>query len=308
MSTATSIRRPGRSAFRITRSMIVAHAWAFIFLAFALTGLVVLTIGPIVASFVLSFTDWDLLGAPRFIGLRNFEKLFADKTFWRALQNTVVFTTVSVPLGMALSLGLAMALNRKLRGIGFYRTLFLLPLVASSVATALIWGLMLDPIVGPVNYLLRQAGLPQPGWLGDTFWAMPSIIIMSIWKGFGFNVVIFLAGLQGIPDELYEAAQIDGAGRFARFRHITLPMLSPTTFFVLLIALIASFQVFDSTWVLTKGGPQDSTLTLVYYVYQTGFQQLRMGYASAISYVLFAMTLVIVGIQWLSQRRWVHYQ
>jgi multiple sugar transport system permease protein len=308
MSASTSTRRAGRSAFRLTRSRVVAHAWAFVFVGLALTGLIVLTIGPIVASFLLSFTDWDLLGAPRFIGLRNFEELFADTTFWRAVQNTIVFTTLSVPLGMALSLGLAMALNRKLRGIGFYRTLFLLPLVASSVATALIWGLMLDPVAGPVNYLLGQAGLPQPGWLGDTFWAMPSIIIMSIWKGFGLNVVIFLAGLQGIPNELYEAAQIDGAGRFARFRHITLPMLSPTTFFVLLIALIASFQVFDSTYVLTKGGPQDSTITLVYYVYQTGFQQLRMGYASAISYVLFAMTLVIVGIQWLSQRRWVHYE
>jgi multiple sugar transport system permease protein len=308
MSASAPTRRAGRFAFPVSRPTVVAHAWALLFLALALTGLIVLTIGPIIASFVLSFTDWDLLGPPRFVGLRNLQDLLADKTFWRALQNTIVFTVVSVPLGVALSLGLALALNRRVRGIGFYRTLFLLPLVASNVATSLIWGLMLDPVAGPVNYLLGQAGLPQPGWLGDTFWAMPAIIIMSVWKGFGFNVVIFMAGLQGIPKELYEAAAIDGAGHSAQFRHITLPMLSPTIFFVLIIALIASFQVFDATYVLTKGGPQNSTITLVYYVYRAGFQQLQMGYASAISYVLFALTLAIVGILWISQRRWVHYE
>ena len=278
------------------------------FLAPALIGLVVLTIGPIIASFALSFTDWNLLGAPRFVGLRNFEKLLADPSFWRAFVNTIIFTAVSVPIGMALSLGLALALDRKMRGIGIYRTLFLLPLIASSVATALIFGLLLDAFVGPVNYILRQLGLPQPGWFGDPFWAMVGIIMMSIWKGFGFNVVIFMAGLQGIPRELYEAAEIDGANRRQRFRHITMPMLSATTFFVLVIAIIASFQVFDTAWVLTKGGPQESTLTLVYYVYQTGFQQLRMGYASSIAYVLFAVTMIMVGAQWLWQRRWVHYQ
>lgn len=308
MSAATPTPHTDRLAPQVSRSTVVAHAWALVFLAFALVGLIVLTIGPIVASFALSFTDWDLLGPPRFVGLRNLQDLVVDKIFWRALQNTIAFTVVSVPLGVALALGLALALNRKVRGIGLYRTLFLLPLVASNVATSLLWGLMLDPVAGPVNYLLGQAGLSQPGWLGDAIWAMPAIIIMSVWKGFGFNVVIFLAGLQGIPRELYEAAEIDGAGRSSKFRHVTLPMLSPTMLFVLIIALIASFQVFDATYVLTKGGPQNATITLVYYVYRAGFQQLQMGYASALSYVLFALTLVMVGILWLSQRRWVHYE
>jgi multiple sugar transport system permease protein len=271
-------------------------------------GLFGLTLLPIVVSFFLSFTDWDALGAPNIVGLRNFAQLAHDPTFFRALWNTIYYTAVSVPLGMAFSLGLAMALNRSIPGVGFYRTLVLIPVISSTVATALLWGLMLDPYIGLANHLLRILGLPASGWLTDTKMAMPAIILMSVWKGLGYNMVLFLAGLQGIPPELREAARIDGASRWKEFLNITLPMLSPTTFFVLVISVISSFQVFDQTWVLTKGGPQEATITLVYYVYQTGFQQLRMGYASAIAYVLFFMTLIVVMIQWITQRRWVYYQ
>jgi multiple sugar transport system permease protein len=302
--------RPGRLVprRRMPRHLVVENLWAFAFLALSLVGLVVLTIGPIVASFYLSFTDWDVLGKANFIGLHNFIELMHDKTFLRALWNTVYYTVVSVPAGMLISLALAMLLNRPLRGIGLFRTLFMIPVISSTVATALLWGMMLDPYIGLANYILQVLHLPTSGWLTDTRMAMPAIIIMSVWKGLGYNMVLFLAGLQGIPQELREAARIDGANRWGEFLHITLPMLSPTTFFVLVISVISSFQVFDQTWVLTKGGPQESTITLVYYVYQTGFQQLRMGYASAIAYVLFFITLIVVMVQWVTQRRWVFYQ
>jgi len=284
------------------------NLWAYFFLSPALLGLVGLTIFPIIASFFLSFTDWDALGAANFVGLRNVIALVNDGIFWRALWNTIYFTAVSVPVGMALSLGLAMALNRAMKGMGFFRTIFLIPVISSTVATALLWGLMMDPYIGLLNYLLQLLHLPKSGWLTDINMAMPAIIGISIWKGLGYNMVLFLAGLQGIQQELYEAARIDGATKIREFFHITLPMLTPTIFFVLVISLISSFQVFDQTWVLTKGGPQNATITLVYYIYQTGFQQLRMGYASAMAYAMFFITLLIVMVQWKTQGRWVFYQ
>jgi multiple sugar transport system permease protein len=209
---------------------------------------------------------------------------------------------------MAISLTLAIVLNRSLPGMGLFRTLFLIPMISSTVATALLWGLMLDPYIGLVNFMLQALHLPTSGWLTDTKMAMPAIILMNVWKGLGYNMILFLAGLQGVPPELREAARIDGANRWQEFANVTLPMLSPTTFFVLVMSVITSFQVFDQTWVLTKGGPQEATTTLVYYVYQTGFQQLRMGYASAIAYALFFLTLIVVMIQWVTQKRWVFYQ
>jgi multiple sugar transport system permease protein len=209
---------------------------------------------------------------------------------------------------MAISLTLALVLNRSLPGMGMLRTLFLIPVISSTVATALLWGLMLDPYIGLVNFILQVLHLPTSGWLTDVHMAMPAIIIMTVWKGLGYNMVLFLAGLQGVPQELREVARIDGANWWQEFANVTLPMISPTTFFVLVMSIITSFQVFDQTWVLTKGGPQEATTTLVYYVYQTGFQNLRMGYASAIAYALFFLTLIVVMIQWVTQKRWVFYQ
>jgi len=303
------IGRPAGGGQRhMPHHLVVENYWAFAFLALSLVGLVFLTLIPIVVSFGLSFTDWDALGKANFVGLGNFIQLAHDPTFFRALFNTVYYTLVSVPLGMAISLALAVVLNRSLPGMGSFRTLFLIPVISSTVATALLWGLMLDPYIGLVNFILQALHLPTSGWLTDTHMAMPAIIVMSVWKGLGYNMVLFLAGLQGVPRELREAARIDGANRWQEFVNVTLPILSPTTFFVLVISIISSFQVFDQTWVLTKGGPQEATTTLVYYVYQTGFQRLRMGYASAIAYALFFLTLVVVMIQWAAQKRWVFYQ
>jgi multiple sugar transport system permease protein len=300
----TKAKQP-RQSFH--RRVIMENIWAYGFLGLALAGLLGLNIIPIVTSFYLSFTDWDALGAPSMVGLRNFINLTQDPIFFKALWNTIYFTIISVPAGMVISLGLAMLLNRTLKGMSFFRTMFMLPVISSTVATALLWGLMLDPYIGLLNYILQVFHLPTSGWLTDVNMAMPAIIVISVWKGLGYNMVLFLAGLSGMPQELFEAARIDGANRWKEFINITLPMLSPTTFFVLVISLISSFQVFDQTYVLTKGGPQDATITLVYYVYQTGFQQLRMGYASAIAYVLFFFTLAIVAVAWFTQRRWVFY-
>jgi multiple sugar transport system permease protein len=304
------IGRPAgkRGGRRMPRHLVVENYWAFAFLALSLIGLLGLTLLPIVISFGLSFTDWDALGAPQFVGLRNFIQLFQDRTFYRALWNTIYYTLVSVPLGMSISLALALVLNRSLPGMGLFRTLFLIPVISSTVATALLWGLMLDPYIGLVNFMLQALHLPTSGWLSDTRMAMPAIILMTVWKGLGYNMVLFLAGLQGVPQELRESARMDGANWWQEFTHVTLPMISPTTFFVLVMSLITSFQVFDQTWVLTKGGPQEATTTLVYYIYQTGFQNLRMGYASAIAYALFFLTLIVVMIQWRTQKRWVFYQ
>jgi multiple sugar transport system permease protein len=304
------IGRPagGGGRRRLPRHLLVENYWALAFLSLSLIGLIGLTLLPIVISFGLSFTDWDALGAPNFVGLRNFIQLFQDSTFYRALWNTIYYTLVSVPLGLSISLALALVLNRSLPGMGLFRTLFLIPVISSTVATALLWGLMLDPYIGLVNYLLQVLHLPTSGWLIDTRMAMPAIILMTVWKGLGYNMVLFLAGLQGVPQELRESARMDGANPWQEFRNVTLPMISPTTFFVLVMSVITSFQVFDQTWVLTKGGPQDATTTLVYYIYQTGFQNLRMGYASAIAYALFFLTLIVVVIQWKTQKRWVFYQ
>ena len=293
---------------KIPRHILWENIWAYLFLLPSLIGLIGLTLLPILASFGLSFTDWDALGTPNFVGFKNVITLLQDPVFWQALSNTTYFTVVSVPVGMALSLLLAIALNRSLWAMGFYRTIFLIPVISSTVATALLWGLMMDPYIGLLNYLLSLVHVHPLGWLTDAHLAMPAIIVISIWKGLGYNMVLFLAGLQGIPTEMYEAARIDGATRIREFLHVTLPMLTPTIFFVLVITMISSFQVFDQTYILTKGGPQNSTITLVYYVYQTGFQQLRMGYASAMAYVLFIITLVVVLIQWKTQGRWVFYQ
>ena len=290
----TKAERP-RQSYR--RRLLMENIWAFGFLALALVGFLGLNIVPIVASLFLSFTNWDALGAPSMVGFSNFIKLTQDPIFFRALWNTIYFTAISVPGGMIISLALAMLLNRTLSGMSFFRTMFMLPVISSTVATALLWGLMLDPYIGLLNYILQAVHLPTSGWLTDVNMAMPAIIVISMWKGLGYNMVLFLAGLQGIPQELFEAARIDGANRWKEFFNITVPLLSPTTFFVLVISLISSFQVFDQTYVLTKGGPQNATITLVYYVYQTGFQQLRMGYASAISFVLFIVSLLFVALQ-----------
>jgi multiple sugar transport system permease protein len=283
--------------------------WAWLFLAPTLIGLAILSAGPIVAAFGVSLTKWDLLTAPKFVGFDNFASLLGDKQFTTALRNTSFYTATSVPLGLLLALGLALALNQTIRGIAWIRTLYFLPVVTSTTAIALVWAWIYAPQDGLLNHALGAIGIPGQKWISDPFWAMPAIVVMSVWQGLGTNVIIFLAGLQAIPTEYHDAAAVDGAGRWARFRHVTLPLLTPSLFFTGILALIDSFQVFDQVYVLARPGrPNDATRTLVYFIYENGFQNFKMGYAAAASWVLFVIVAVLTLIYFRSQRRWVHYQ
>ncbi len=277
--------------------------WVALFILPGLSGLILFTIGPIVASLVLTLFEWDLLTSPEFVGFDNFRRLRNDPDFWDALVHTLTFIVGYVPLVIVLALLLALTLNAKLRGIAVLRTAFFIPVVSSWVAVALLWSWLFNPRYGLVNYLLGQIGIEGPGWLFDRSWAMPAIILTSVWKDLGFVMVLFLAGLQAIPGDYYEAASLDGAGGFERLRSITLPLLAPTTFFVTVISIINSFQVFDQVWVMTEGGPAGATSVLVERVVKHAFSYGEMGYAATISWVLFALVFVVTLIQLRLQRR-----
>lgn len=276
--------------------------WLSLFLLPGLLGLVSFTIAPLLASLVLTLFQWDLLTPPKFVGFANFVQLSQDQTFWSALQHTLGFIAGYLPLVVVLALGLALALNAPLRGIAFIRTAFFLPVVSSWVAVALLWSWLFNPKFGLVNYVLSLVGIAGPGWLFDAHWAMPAIILTSVWKDLGFVLVLFLAGLQAIPHDYYESAALDGAGRFRQLTAITLPLLAPTTFFVTIISLINSFQVFDQVWVMTEGGPAGSTTVVVEQIVKHAFRYGEMGYASAISWVLFAVVFVVTLVQFRAQR------
>jgi multiple sugar transport system permease protein len=280
----------------------------YLFVAPLILGLLIFTYGPVLAAFVLSFTKGDYISTPKFIGLGNYVALWDDKLFWQSLRNTLYYVAGVVPAGMVLSLLLALAMNQKLRGIVFFRTIFFLPTISSSVAISLMWLWIYNPEFGVFNFLLDQVGIKGPAWLSTPQWAMPAVIIMAVWRGLGYNMLIYLTGLQGIPEVYYEAASIDGADSWAKFWNITVPLLSPTTFMLLILSVIGAFQVFEYTYVMTQGGPVYATLTLVLHVYNNAFRNFQMGYASALAYVLFFMLLGLTVLQFRLQRRWVHYE
>ncbi len=282
--------------------------WVLLFLLPSLGGLAVFSLIPIVASLGLTLFDWDLLTPPRFVGLDNFAELWASKDFWAALTHTLTFIVGYIPLVLVLALALALILNQKLRGLLVFRAAFYLPVVSAWVAVALLWQWIFNPKFGLVNYGLGLLGITGPGWLFDPNWAMPAIILTSVWKDMGFVMVMFLAGLQGIPADYYEAASIDGAGRWQGFWHITRPLLAPTTFFALIISLINSFQVFDQVWIMTEGGPAGATTVLVEQIVKNAFSYSRMGYASALSWVLFLLVFVATALQMRLQQTWVTYE
>ena len=282
--------------------------WALLFLAPTLIGLAVLSAGPILATAAISLTKWDLLTAPQFVGFDNFGALMADERFGYALRNTAFFTVVSVPLGMAISLFLAVALNQTIRGIAWIRTAYFLPVVTSTVAIALVWQWIYSPDAGLLNQVIGVFGIAPQKWLSNATLAMPSIVAMSVWQGLGTNIIIFLAGLQAIPAELLDAASVDGAGRWARFRRIVLPLLTPSLFFTGVLSLIGSFQVFDQVFVLSRPRPTEATITVVYFIYENGFKFFKMGYATAASWILFLIVAVLTAVYFRSQNRWVHYQ
>ncbi len=305
---ALTARRPsGRAWLRLNMTAEEAIEGYILVLPIVL-GLLIFSLGPVFGSLYLSFTSWDLFGAPEWIGTQNYTRLFADELFVKSLRNTVYYTLLAVPTGTVLSLAVALALNRKVRGTTLFRTVYFLPSVCSEVAIAVVWVWLYMPELGLFDVLLSSVGISPPPWLTSTRWAMPSVSIMAVWGGLGYNMVIFLAGLQSISQEYYEAAMIDGANRRQSLRRITLPLLSPITFFIVIMSVIGSLQVFASVYIMTGGGPYYATLTIAYYLFRNGFEWFKMGYASSLAYVLFMIILVLTAIQWRLQRRWVFYE
>lgn len=281
---------------------------AYFFLAPALSAIFIFFFIPVIAAFIISFTDFDIytlgnFSTLRFIGFNNYVKLFKDDLFWTALGNTFYFVVVAGPLSILLSLIAALMLNSKLvKFKSLFRLSYFLPVVTTLVAVAIVWRFIYHPNFGILNFLLSLFGINPIDWLGDPNWAMPSIILLAVWKNFGYNMIIFIAGLQNIPEELYEAADIEGASAFQQFKHITLPMLAPTTIFVSIITMIGFFQLFAEPYVMTQGGPLNKTLSIVQYMYQEGFRWWNMGYSASIAFVLFIIIFIGTLIQFKVQK------
>jgi multiple sugar transport system permease protein len=279
----------------------------FLCIAPWLVGVFVFVLGPTLASFASSFTRWDLLSPPRFVGLRNYERMLEDPLFWQSLRVTALYTLLYVPTELAGGLALAVLMNQRVPGIALFRTIFYLPSVISGVAFVVVWMWIFHPEAGLLNAALALVGVNGPRWLTDPRTALVALWMMSLW-GLGRTAVIFLAGLKGIPKELHEAAVIDGAGVWSVFRHVTVPLLTPTIFFNLVLSLIATFQTFTSAFVATNGGPLDSTLFYVLYLYRQAFERFSMGYAAALAWVLFVIIMALTLLVVRSAERWVYYE
>lgn len=272
-----------------------SHSFAgLIFILPALFGTVIFIVLPVIASFGLSFTSWDLLNPIKFVGLENYKLIFTEPLFFQILLNTIVFALATSVFGVIIPLVLAAILNSKLRGSEFFKTAYFLPFITPMIVIGIVWQWIFDPNIGILNRVLHM----HIQWLYDTNFALPALIIVTVWKLIGYNMVIFLSGFASIPDNLYEAAKIDGANPVQTFFNITIPMLSPTIFFVVIITAISSFQVFDLIYLMTQGGPLDSTNVLVYSIYKNAFEYFNVGKASAMAYVLFVIILVLTLVQW----------
>lgn len=275
-----------------------------------LVGLAVFTVYPLLASFAYSFTQYDVVSPPRFIGLANYSAMFAeDPLFWQALGNTLYYGLVALPLGMVVAVCVSLLLNMQVRGLPVYRTLFFLPSIVPEIASALLWSWILNPQFGLVNALLKGVGLPALGWLSDPAWSKPALILIGLW-GFGGSMVIYLAALQDIPQHLYEAADLDGAGTWGKTWNVTLPMLTPTLFFNLVLGLIGTFQYFTTAFVITggSGGPAGSTTFYAMLIYNNAFRYFKMGYASALAWLLFALVFLLTWAIFKTSGRWVYYE
>lgn len=283
--------------------------WFYLFASPALLGLLIFTAGPMAASLYYSLTDYQLTAlssAPEFVGLANYRRLLADELVWHALGVTASYAVAGVPVRMLLQLLIALLLNRGLRGVRVFRTLLYLPSAMAGVALAMIWVLLLNPQYGLVNAGLGALGLEGPPWLFSSRWVIPGFLLISLWQ-MGAGILINLAGLQGIPQELYDAAEVDGAGAASRFWRITLPLMTPILFFNLISGIIANLQIFTQAYVMTNGGPGDASLFYVLYLYRNAFEYFDLGYASALAWFLFAIILGLTSIVFLSSSRWVHY-
>lgn len=279
----------------------------YIFIMPFILGFLLWFLIPALTAVWLTFHEWNLISPPRFIGFKNLTDIPQDDLFWQSLRVTVNFTLISVPIGLVFGFLLALLMNTKVRGIELFRTIYYLPSIVPAVANAVLWAWIFNTEFGLANVVLRAMGLPKIKWLQEPEWALPALILMSLWA-FGGSMVIYLAGLQGIPETFYEAAKIDGAGRWAQLRHITIPLMSPVIFFNLIIGIIGSFQVFTAGRLITNGGPQNATLFYVLYLYRSGFQNLEMGYSAALAWVLFViiMALTLFVFKYLGSR--VYYE
>lgn len=306
------VRRAG-----ISRSLRLRHwanQWrrrdtliAYSFLVPWLIGLVAFYIGPVVAAFYFSLTDYSIISSPRFVGLKNYQDLLEDSQVASSMKATLIYTVFSVVIYVGVSLLLALLANKPGRGVGAFRLVVFLPSIIPLFAAGVLWGWLFNTDFGLVNYVLNLIGLPSQGFFQSPSQALPMVIIISFW-GLGSSFLVYLSGLQSIPPDLYEAIRVDGAGTFRRFWHVTLPMLSPVILFNLVIGVVLSFQVFDISWVLTKGGPADSTLFWVLLIYRKAFEEFRMGYASALAVVFFVAVVTFTGLIFRTSRWWVHYE
>ena len=279
----------------------------YVFIMPWLLGFIIFLVGPLAASLYFSFTQYELATPPVFVGLKNYAKLIDDPLFYQSLKVTAIYTLFSVPIGISLSFLVALLLNQKVKLLGFFRTMYYMPVLVPAVASAMLWVWLLNPEFGLVNTMLKMLfGIKGPSWLGNTKWALPSIIIMSLW-GVGGPMLIYLAGLQGVPTEFYEAAKIDGANPWQSFRYVTIPQMSPVIFYNLVSGIIGSFQVFSAGYLMTGGGPGHATLFYVLYLYNNAFRWFKMGYASALAWVLFVIVMVLTVVTIRSSSAWVYY-
>lgn len=276
--------------------------WGWVFVLPALFGTFVFIIIPVFFSFGLSFMDWDLINKPSFVGIANYKEIFSEPFFGKILLNTLVYAFSTSFFAVIIPLFLAAIMNSKIRGSEFFKTAYFLPFITPMIVVAVVWEWIFDPNIGLLNYLLKL----NINWLYDTNFAMPALIIVSVWKLIGYNMIIFLSGFSAINHSLFEAAKIDGANAFDTFRFVTVPLLSPTIFFVVVITCISSFQVFDLIYLMTQGGPLDSTNVLVYSVYKNAFEYFKIGKASAIAYVLFVIILLLTAVQWQLRKKLVY--
>ena len=304
--------RSGRAGrFRLSKR-VRDDLRGYLFVSPWIVSLLVFTAYPMIASFYFSMTDYTILNPPRWVGLDNFRVMFGtDNLYWKSVWNTVYYVIFSVPLGLAVGLVLALLLNQKIGGIGIYRTLYYLPGLMPVVASTLLWMVLLDPRLGLVNAALRGFGLPRLGWLRSSTWSKPALILMSLWGGSGYSMLIFLAALKEIPQSLYEAAMIDGANSWQRFWTVTLPMITPTIFFNLLMGIIGSFQVFGPALIISGGdssiGPLNSLLMYMLHLYRYAFRYFNMGYASAMALAMFLVLVILTLVLMRSSSYWVHY-
>lgn len=298
-----SVRRYGKVSGALTRRRLTV---GLLFVAPWVLGFLVFTLYPFITTFYYSFTKFSGVGAPKFLGVANYRTMFTDRLFWYSLYNTFYYTIIEVPLSTAAAIGMAMLLNMKIRGLAIYRTVFYLPTVVPIVASSMLWLWIFNPSFGIINDILSTVHVTGPGWMFSVAWSKPTFIIMGVW-GLGAPMVIYLAALQGVPQHLYEAASLEGAGPWARTRYVTLPMISPAILFNVVLALVASLQYFTQSYVMTHGGPDNATMFYSLYLYYQAFRYLKLGYASAMAWLLFVFVLIITLLLFKSSSRWVYY-